>query len=67
MGVSQRKKNTYTMKHLPAAITLAAALLFVFYTDWANALLSCIALAGLVVVGVVAWLVAKAFTQKSDT
>ena len=42
-----------TMKHLPAAITLAAALLFVFYTDWANALLSCIALAGLVVVGVV--------------
>ena len=56
-----------TMKHLPAAITLAAALLFVFYTDWANALLSCIALAGLVVVGVVGWLVAKAFTQKSDT
>ena len=55
------------MKHLPAAITLAAALLFVFYTDWANALLSCIALAGLVVVGVVGWLVAKAFTQKSDT
>lgn len=54
------------MKHLPAALTLAAALLFVFYTDWANALLSCIALAGLVVVGVVGWLVAKAF-QKSDT
>ena len=54
------------MKHLPAALTLPAALLFVFYTDWANALLSCIALAGLVVVGVVGWLVAKAF-QKSDT
>jgi len=54
------------MKRLPAAFTLAAALLFVFYTDWANALLSCIALAGLVVVGVVAWLVVKEF-QKSDT
>lgn len=55
------------MKHLPTALTiLAAALVFVFYTDWANALLSCIALAGLVVVGVVVWLVVKAF-QKSDT
>lgn len=53
-------------KRLPAALTLAAALLLIFYTDWAKALLSSIALAGLLVVGVVGWLVAKEF-QKSDT
>ncbi len=53
------------MKHLPAALA-AAALLFVFYTDWAKALLSSIALAFVVAVGAVAWLVAKEF-QKSDT
>lgn len=42
------------MKHLPAALTLAFALLFVFYTDWAKALLSSIALAFIVAVGLVA-------------
>ena len=51
------------MKHLPAAITLAAfALLFVFYTDWAKALMSSIALAFLVAVGLV-----RLRNQKSDT
>lgn len=54
------------MKHLPTALTLAAALLFVFYTDWAKALLSSIALAFLVAVGAVSVALFRAL-KKSDT
>ena len=54
------------MKHTLSTIT-AAALLFVFYTDWAKALLSVIVLACLAIIGAVAVAVFRAFTQKSDT
>ncbi len=52
------------MKHTLA--TLAAfALLFVFYTDWAKALMSSIALAFIVAVGLVAVALFREFTGKS--
>ena len=55
-------------KRLPAALALAAAaLLLIFYTDWAKALLSTIALAFIVAVGLAAWLLVRVLAKKSNT
>jgi len=54
-----------TKRLLPALA--AAALLFVFYTDWAKALLSTIALAFIVAVGLAAWLLVRVLAKKSNT
>lgn len=56
------------MKRLPAALALAAAaLLLIFYTDWAKALLSTISLAFIVAVGLAAWLLVRVLAKKSNT